>query len=290
MATERPPFPDMRARLEPVVIEVPAPARLHPAEPDVFARHNGVLGHDQELLASKHVTIVGAGGIGSWVAVNCVRLGFRRVLVIDGDPAADATNLPRQLFKPSDRGLPKAVAVARSVAEHAIAGATITAVPLTFEEALDQLSSFDTDVIAVGTDNNASRAFAARWAREHGVAAVFTMLSPDGSFRCISFSQGPDPVDACLWCAFPDLDPDQSTPCVAAMIPGCMLSGALTATFIYRAIMGWPREIERFNLRDVDLLGRVSDRAVLVPRRPGCWLCGPMTRSASVTTAEVWAP
>lgn len=270
----RPAFPDLRSRLVPAVLEVPAPRRLHPAEPDVFARHQGIVGHDQGALDGRDVTFVGAGGIGGWAAAACLRLGFRRVRLIDGDPAADATNLPRQLFKESQRGLPKALAVAQALSDHAVAGARIEAVPRMFEEVVEQLSPFDTDVLVVGTDNNSSREFAARWGRRRRIPVVFAMLSTDGAFRCVSFSQGPADDDACLWCAFPDLDPDQSTPCVAAMIPGCLLAGAMTATFVHRAVMGWPRGVQPFNLRDIDLLGRVADRAVFVRQRPGCWLCG----------------
>jgi hypothetical protein len=58
------------------------------------------------------------------------------------------------------------------------------------------------------------------------------------------------------------------------MVPGCLAAGALTVTFVHRAIMGWPRGVEPFNLRDVDLLARTSDQVAFVNQRSDCSLCG----------------
>jgi len=47
---------------------------------DLFARHEGVPGHVQEALTNARTVIVGAGGLGSWVALALARSGARELV------------------------------------------------------------------------------------------------------------------------------------------------------------------------------------------------------------------
>ncbi len=57
-------------------------------------------------LASVHVGIAGAGGLGSNVAVHLVRSGIRRLTIADFD-RVEASNLNRQFYFQDQLGLPK---------------------------------------------------------------------------------------------------------------------------------------------------------------------------------------
>lgn len=63
-------------------------------------------------LAVAHVGIIGAGGLGSNVAMMLVRSGIRTLTVADHD-MVEASNLNRQQFLPGDVGLPKVTALER---------------------------------------------------------------------------------------------------------------------------------------------------------------------------------
>jgi len=243
----------------------------HPAEPDTFARHEGIPGHDQAALASARIVLVGAGGLNSWTALGLVRSGARSITIVDHD-LADRTNTPRQLYFGDDLGKPKAIRLVHNLAGHAVAGARLTGIALRFEQAVEEFA-LPADLFVAGVDNNACRLHCAREARARRIPAVFTMLSRDG-MRCQSFLQGPSLEDACLWCALPNLDPESAAPCAAAIISSCFLASAFAVFFAHRALMGWPAGVEPLNWREADLLGAAPDRMGMIARRVDCSVCG----------------
>jgi molybdopterin/thiamine biosynthesis adenylyltransferase len=254
--------------------EAPPLPPPHPAEPDTFARHQGIPGHDQDALASARIVLPGAGGLNGWTALGLVRSGATSVTIIDPD-LADRSNLPRQLYFPEDLGQPKAICLSRNLIGHALAGAQLTGIALRFEQAAEEFP-IPADLLVVGVDNNACRLHCAREARMRRIPAVFTMLSHDG-MRCQSFLQGPDPDDACLWCALPNLDPERAAPCAAAIVSSCFLASAFAIFFAHRALMGWPERVEPYNWREADLLGLAPDQMGYVRRRSHCPVCSPFS-------------
>jgi molybdopterin/thiamine biosynthesis adenylyltransferase len=268
------PFPEELMTNRPVETyqaePLPAP---HPAEADIFSRLALVPGHRQSDLEAARVVMVGAGGLNSWVACGLVRSGVRSLTIIDPD-RVERSNLTRQLFFGSDLALPKAARLARHLAEHSVNPAQLTAIPLRLEEAAERYP-LAADLLVVGVDRNDCRLTAVRLARQRQIPAVFTMLSLDG-MRCHCFLQGPDPRDACLWCALPNLKTDSASPCAAAVISSCFLAAAFTTFFIHRALMDWPPGTEPFNWRESDLLGSSPDAHGLVPQRPDCPVCSKM--------------
>lgn len=246
------------------------PPPVHPAEPDVFARHQNVPGHYQPALANARVLIVGGGGLGSWAALALARSGARTMTIIEPD-RFDRTNAPRQLMFGRDLGQGKAAALAQNLLEHMVAGGRVTAIPLSFENAVKKFP-LPADVALFLVDNNRCRFEGARFARQRHIPAVFSMLSGDGS-RLHSFLQGPGPDDPCLWCAVPDLDVTGSAPCASATIISCLLASAFITFFAHRAVMGWPADVPQFNWREADLLGMTPDRVGIVTYRPECSTC-----------------
>ncbi|HEU6436903.1 MAG TPA: ThiF family adenylyltransferase [Nitratidesulfovibrio sp.] len=67
-----------------------------------------------ERLSNSHAVIVGAGGVGSWVALNIAQLGVKNLTLIDND-IVSAHNLNRSFFKNEDIGKRKAIALADSI-------------------------------------------------------------------------------------------------------------------------------------------------------------------------------
>jgi len=70
----------------------------------------------QQRLLSAHALVIGAGGLGSPVALYLGTAGVGRITIVDGD-RVDLTNLQRQIAHDVGRiGVPKAESAARSVA------------------------------------------------------------------------------------------------------------------------------------------------------------------------------
>lgn len=57
-------------------------------------------------VLSKHITIIGAGAIGSFTALALAKMGFQNLLVIDDD-VVDTENMNCQFFRYTDIGKPK---------------------------------------------------------------------------------------------------------------------------------------------------------------------------------------
>lgn len=241
----------------------------HPAEPDLFARHDGIPAHNQRLFGDARIVMVGGGGLNSWAGVGLVRSGARSITVIDDD-RVDRTNLSRQFFGADDLGKPKGKALASNFAAQAVGGATITGIGLRFEDALEKYP-LPADILVTGVDNNECRLQVVHEARRRKIPAVFTMLSRDG-MRCQAFLQNASPLEPCLWCALPNLDPERIMPCASAIISSCFLASAFTVFFTHRALMGWDK-IPAFNWREADLTGIAPERTGVIRRRADCPIC-----------------
>jgi tRNA A37 threonylcarbamoyladenosine dehydratase len=69
----------------------------------------------QDKLENSHVTIIGLGGIGSWIAYNLVQLGVNKLTLMDND-TVELSNLNRQaLYFRDDVGELKTVALRKNL-------------------------------------------------------------------------------------------------------------------------------------------------------------------------------
>lgn len=263
-------FPVLPEETEPLeIIRVEAIPQTLESEAGLFARHEGIPAHNQASLDPARIALIGGGGLNGPTGVGLARAGARSITVIDGD-RVDLTNLSRQFFTREDLGLPKGKRLARRLAEHAVGGAEITGIGLPFEDALAAYP-LPADLLIAGVDNNECRLQVVHEARRRGIPAIFTMLSRDG-MRCQAFLQNASPLEPCLWCALPNLDPEHHMPCASAIISSCFLAAAFTIFFSHRALMGWG-DLEPFNWREADLSGIAPDRIGRVKKRPGCPVC-----------------
>lgn len=238
-------------------------------EPSIYARHEDIPAHNQTLLQQARIVLVGGGGLNSWVGVGLARSGARSITVIDHD-RVDRTNLSRQFFGTEDIGQLKGIALAKNLAAQAAGDSSITGIGLCFEDALERYP-LPADIFIAGVDNNECRLQVVREARRRAVPAVFTMLSRDG-MRCQAFFQNASPLEPCLWCALPNLDPKNIMWCASAIISACFMASAYTVFFAHRALMGWGN-LPSFNWREADLTGTTPERTGVIKRRAECAVC-----------------
>lgn len=136
----------------------PAP-ELSPARLDRFARHivlPEIGGAGQVALASKHIAVIGLGGIGSPALQYLAGAGVGRFTLVDDD-AVDASNLQRQtIFTSRDIGHGKATSARRWLANFDDAlEVTISDTRITTHNVGDLISG--ADLVLDGTDNFATR-------------------------------------------------------------------------------------------------------------------------------------
>ena len=164
----------------------------------------------QEKLLSAHVLIVGAGGLGSPVALYLGSAGVGRITVVDHD-RVDATNLQRQIAHNLARiGTFKAESVVQSVAA---INPDVQVVPVTqrAEGALLEELVREADLVLDCTDNFATRHAINRACVKHGKPLVSgAAIRFDGQVSVFDSASEEAP---CYACVFPESELLEETRC-----------------------------------------------------------------------------
>jgi molybdopterin/thiamine biosynthesis adenylyltransferase/rhodanese-related sulfurtransferase len=168
----------------------------------------------QEKLASSHVAVLGAGGLGSPALLYLAAAGVGEVTVIDDDEVA-TSNLHRQIIHVEDAvGESKAESARREMlARNRDLVVNVVDARLTSSNAVELLG--DADVVLDGTDN-----FAARYACSHGCAVLgipHVWASILGFDAQLSVFGAPGPL-------YEDVFP---TPPAPGTVPSCSAAGVL---------------------------------------------------------------
>lgn len=248
-----------------------------------YARHillPEVGGAGQAALHRARVLLVGAGGLGSPLALYLAAAGVGTLGLVDDD-TVDLSNLQRQIAHTTDRvGVRKVDSVVQAVA--AInPEVRVEAHPLrlTAENAADLVSRYD--IVADGSDNFSTRFLvndACFFARKTLVSAA--ILRFDGQL----YTFKPHAGGPCYRCLFPEPPPPGQIPsCAEAGILGAVagVMGTLQATEILKEILGIGDSMAG-RLLIYDALG-TAFRTVRLKPDPTCPLCGPAPR---ITTLE----
>ncbi|WP_234266857.1 HesA/MoeB/ThiF family protein [Hydrogenophaga sp. NFH-34] len=239
-----------------------------------YARHLlldeiGVEG--QERLLASHALIIGAGGLGSPVALYLGSAGVGHLTVVDAD-TVDATNLQRQIAHTLARiGHAKVDSVREAVA--AInPDPVVTAHAAHADDALLARLVPTADVVIDCTDNFATRQAINRACVEHGKPLVSgAALRLDGQLSVF------DPRDAaspCYACVFPPDAAVEETRCatMGVLAPLVGIVGTLQATEALKLLAGLgSRMTGRLLMVDARDL-RFDD--VRLRRDPACPVCG----------------
>lgn len=238
-----------------------------------YSRHiilTEVGGKGQKKIGQAKVLVVGAGGLGSPIALYLAAAGVGTLGLIDAD-AVDLSNLQRQVIHhTSDIGRPKVL----SAQEKIVAiNPDVKVVPyqenLNAENALKIFNEFE--YIIDGTDNfpakfliNDAAYFAKKPLIHAGIlrfeGQIFTILPG---------------TSACYRCIFPEPPPAGLIPtCQEAGVLGALagLIGTLQGTEVLKLILGIGKPLTDRILK-YDAL-RTQFREVPIRKNPDCPLCG----------------
>jgi len=266
--------------------------------PDQFARIADRV--DLQLLAARHVIIVGVGTVGSQVARELANSGVGRLRLMDGD-TLERHNLPRHALTAQYLGMNKAEAMAVSLDQN-VPTLSVDALARYVDSSLDD-TALDhllapADLIVACTDNREAQRRLGRRALALDIPAVFPALYRNGGGETFVQLR---PGAACFFCWDGFRPADEALRGVTALnlegLSVIQLAAELSlgvldpASDFARTIAGTaadPRPRQLVVQRPF-----AAPNIATVPRRPGCPSCavGPATpvppgpsRSASVSS------
>ncbi len=224
----------------------------------------------QQKLKAARVLCIGAGGLGSPLALYLAAAGVGTLGLVDFD-VVDYTNLQRQvLHHTSDVGRPKLdSAIDKLNAINPFVQTERFETMLTSANALEIFRGFD--IIADGTDNFATRYLVNDACVLSGKPNVYASIFRfEGQASVFATEDGP-----CYRCLYPEPPPPGLVPSCAeggvlGVLPG--LLGVIQATEVIKLILGAGDSlIGRLLL--VDALG-MRFRELRVRKNPDCPVCG----------------
>lgn len=129
----------------------------------------------QVCLASKHVLVVGAGGLGSTYLPLLAGAGLGKLTICDGD-VITLSNLPRQILYTTEQiGQAKALVAAERLRASSPTCQVIPVVAMLTETNILALAQ-GVDLIIDASDNEATRRLIDRYAVEHSVAWLYASV------------------------------------------------------------------------------------------------------------------
>ena len=250
----------------------PTVAALTPYQVKRYSRHiimPQVGSSGQRKLLNASVLIVGAGGLGSPIAVYLSLAGVGTIGIVDFD-TVDVTNLQRQILHQNDDvGRPKVQSAVETLNAYNPDINVIThEVPITSANAMDIIPNYD--VIINGADNFPARYLVNDAAYLAGKPLVDgSILLFDGQATTYLPGKG------CYRCLFPEPPPPGEVPSCAeagvlGVLPGMVVT--IQATEAAKVIMGVGETLTG-RLLLIDALD-MEFRTVKLRRNPECPLCG----------------
>ncbi|MEO6319344.1 MAG: HesA/MoeB/ThiF family protein [Polaromonas sp.] len=225
----------------------------------------------QEKLLASHVLIVGAGGLGSPVALYLGSAGVGRITLVDHD-RVDATNLQRQIAHTMERiGEFKADSVVQAVAA---LNPDVKVIPVTEradDSLLDRLVG-EVDLVLDCTDNFATRHAINRACVKHVKPLVSgAAIRFDGQVTVYDPRSAESPCYACI---FPESDLLEETRCAAMGVfaPLVGIVGTVQAAEALKLLCGMGQALTG---RLLMLDGRNMEwNEMKLARSQACTVCG----------------
>lgn len=226
-------------------------------------------GKGQRKLLNSSVLLVGAGGLGSPVALYLAAAGVGRLGIIDGD-VVDMSNLQRQiLHHVDDVGRPKVQSAVDTIAR---INPDVKVEPfqavLSSENAKEIISQYD--VVVNGCDN-----FPTRYLVNDSCVLLKKPLVDGSIFKFEGQVTVFVPGQGCYRCLYPAPPPPGLVPsCQEAGVLGvlCGIVGSLQAIEAVKLLLGIGDSLAG-RLLFIDSLG-MEFRQVKVRRDPNCPVCG----------------
>ena len=224
----------------------------------------------QRRLKRARVLVVGAGGLGSPIAMYLAAAGIGHLGIVDSD-VVDRSNLQRQLLHgTSDIGRRKTASAADR-----IGGINPNVEVAQFDTALTSTNALeilrDYDIVVDGTDNFPTRYLVNDACVILGKPNVYgSIIRFEGQASVFGHANGP-----CYRCLFRDPPPPGSVPNCAeggvfGAVPGIV--GAIQATEAIKLALGLTDTLSG-RLLLIDVL-RMRFRSIEVKRDPACPACG----------------
>ncbi len=224
----------------------------------------------QKTLKAASVLLVGAGGLGSPLALYLAAAGVGRLGLVDFD-VVDETNLQRQvLYGTKDVGRPKlASARDRLLDLNPYVQLDLHEIRLTSDNALALLADYD--LVADGTDNFPTRYLVNDASVLTGTPNVYASIFQfEGQVSVFGLPEGP-----CYRCLYPEPPPPGLVPSCAeggvlGILPGFV--GTLQATEVIKLLLGIGEPLVG-RLLLIDALS-TTFRTLKVRKNPECPICG----------------
>jgi adenylyltransferase/sulfurtransferase len=225
----------------------------------------------QERLLASHAVVIGAGGLGSPIALYLASAGVGRITICDGD-TVDLTNLQRQVVHRTESiGRKKAESARDTMAS---INPLVEVVPIgerVAEEAIAALAA-DADVVLDASDNFGTRhavnraCVASRKPLVSGAAVRF-----DGQVAVFDMRVAGAPCYACL---FPEEGENEDMPCavMGVFAPVTGIVGTIQAAEALKLLAGIGEPLAG-RLLLVDAL-TMQLRTIRFGKDPACSVCG----------------
>ena len=229
----------------------------------------GIEGQDKLLTA--HALVIGAGGLGSPVALYLGSAGVGRITLVDPD-TVDLTNLQRQIAHSQARiGQPKVTSAAAAI--HALnPGAQVDTLVQRADAALLDHWVPQADVVLDCSDNFATRQLVnAACVRHRRPLVSGAAIGFDGQ---VSVYDSRQPDAPCYACLFPPESTVEEVRCatMGVFAPLVGIIGATQAAEALKLLAGVGTSLAgRLQMLDAR---RMRWDEIRIPRQPACPVCG----------------
>ncbi len=225
----------------------------------------------QERLSQGHALVIGAGGLGSPVALYLGTAGMGSITLVDHD-VVDLTNLQRQIAHNTERiGQPKAQSAQRSIAAINPEVQVRALVQRADAALLDELVP-QADVVLDCSDNFATRHSVNAACVKHRKPLVSgAAIGFDGQISVFDTRQADAPCYACL---FPPESTFEETRCatMGVFAPLVGIIGTMQAAEALKLVAGVGQSLAgRLLMLDAR---NMEWHDVRMPRQPHCLVCG----------------
>jgi molybdopterin-synthase adenylyltransferase len=225
----------------------------------------------QEKIRAARALLIGAGGLGSPVALYLASAGIGKLIICDGD-SVDLTNLQRQIVHTTARiGMNKAVSAEQTLA--AInPEVAVTAVEKRLTEDDLMVLAEEADVVLDASDNFATRHAINRVCARLGKPLVSgAAVRFDGQVTVFDFSK---PGGPCYHCLFPEHAEQEDERCatLGVFAPLVGVIGAVQAAEALKLLSGAGEPLAG-RLLLLDGL-RMEWRSIRLVKDPACPVCG----------------
>ncbi|HUP95263.1 MAG TPA: molybdopterin-synthase adenylyltransferase MoeB [Burkholderiales bacterium] len=224
----------------------------------------------QQRLCASRAVVIGAGGLGSPIALYLAAAGVGRITLCDGDKV-DLTNLQRQIVHRTESiGMDKTQSARATLASINPEVEVVALTERVAEERIRALAA-DSDVVIDASDNFATRHAINRACVEHhkplvsGAAVRF-----DGQVAVFDLRREDAPCYACL---FPEAGENEDMPCaiMGVFAPITGIIGTVQAAEALKLLLGIG-ELLNGRLLLIDAL-TMDLRTIRLKKDPACPVC-----------------